>query len=176
MDITGLVKMARAGDEQAYARLIEMKRENLYRIALAYVGNEADCQDMLQEAYLKAYLSLNKLKNPEFFFTWLTRILINLCCSQLKRRYKFVRLDGGQPAGSYVDPNFILAEAKADITGMLDSLDEKYRQVLILKYLGEYTLVEISEILKCPLGTVKSRLNYGLRELREKAERRAGCD
>jgi len=176
MDITGLVKMARAGDEEAFARLIEMKRENLYRTAFAYVGNEADCQDVLQEAFIKTYLSLNKLKRPEFFFAWLTRILINVCCSQLRRRHKNTPLDEGQPAGGYVDPNFMLAEAKADITGMLDSLDEKYRQVLILKYLGEYTLVEISEILKCPLGTVKSRLNYGLRELREKAERRGGCD
>ncbi len=176
MEITGLVKMARSGDEGAFARLIEMKRDNLYRTAFAYVGNEADCQDALQEAFLKAYLSLNNLREPEFFFTWLTRILINTCCSQLKRRPKTLRLDEGHPGGGYVDRNFHAAETKADLCGMLDSLDEKYRQVLILKYLGEYTLSEISEILKCPLGTVKSRLNYGLRELREKAERRGGCD
>ena len=176
MDIIELVNNARVGDKQAFMKLITTKQDSLYRTAFSYVHNQDDCTDILQETFIKAYSSLHTLKNPEHFYSWLTRILINLCCSHLKKKQKTVSLSEILPVNGYIDRSFSEVEAETDLDIMLDGLDEKYRQVLILKYLGDYTLVEIGEILNCPLGTVKSRLNYGLRELRKRAGGTSGAE
>ena len=175
MDIIELVNKARVGDKKAFMKLITTKRDSLYRTAFSYVHNQDDCLDILQETFIKAYSSLYTLKNPEHFFSWLTRILINLCCSHLRKKQKTVSLSDNLPVNGYIDKSFSEVEAETDLDIMLDGLDEKYRQVLILKYLGDYTLVEIGKILNCPLGTVKSRLNYGLRELRKRAGGMSGA-
>lgn len=170
MDIKKLVKEARSGNKQAFVQLIERKQGNLYRTAYTYLHNPEDSMDVLQDTIVKAYSSLQTLKNPECFFTWVTKILINLCCTQIKKNRKVIQFPELRNELGHTDDGFSGIEERVDILNILGYLDEKYRQVIILKYSGDYTLQEISEILKCPLGTVKSRLNYGLNEMRKRLE------
>lgn len=79
------VKRAINGDEKAFIELIEKQREKLYRVAYAYVKNEEDALDIVQETVYKAYISIDTLRKPKYFNTWLTKILINISLATLKK-------------------------------------------------------------------------------------------
>jgi len=85
VDTVSLVSSARRGNDDAFYQLIEQRKHLLYRTAYAYVKNREDAMDIVGDTVYKAYKSLRKLKEPAFFNTWLTRILINCCLDHLKK-------------------------------------------------------------------------------------------
>ncbi len=87
------VKRAINGDEKAFIELIEKQREKLYRVAYAYVKNEEDALDIVQETVYKAYISIDTLRKPKYFNTWLTKILINISLATLKKNKNIIYLD-----------------------------------------------------------------------------------
>lgn len=158
-----LVIAARAGDKDAFVKLFEMVKDSLYRTACVILENENDAYDALQESALKAYKNLQQLRQPQFFKTWVTRILINKCCAILKERKK---------VSLFADMSVLqvnLQEKSPFSVGVMEAVNHlsfPYRAVVILRYLEGYSQKEIAQILNCPVGTVKSRLNAALKKLK----------
>ena len=93
MNDEDLVKAAQNGDDNAFYGLISAYKDNLYNVAYCYLKNQQDTLEAIQEVTYRAYLKINKLKEPKYFNTWLTRILINYCIDEQKRKQKIVSLE-----------------------------------------------------------------------------------
>jgi RNA polymerase sigma-70 factor (ECF subfamily) len=165
MIIEEQVKLAIYGNEKAFEYLMDISKEGLYRTAFAYVKNEEDAVDILQETVYKAYMSIDKLKEPKYFKTWITKILINSAINFIKKEKKLIALvDNLSYDSNYFEENRI--EENLDILNAIDTLEDKYKDVVVLKYFRDLTITEISEVLNCPVGTVKTYLNRALIKLR----------
>ena len=148
-----LIKRARLGDGEAFVALIEGQKQTLYKVARSYLHNDADAADAIQETVLACYEKLGQLREAKYFRTWLTRILIRKCQDQLRQQKRCVPLEeAAEP--SYNEPG----QARAEFLALLDSLDEKYRTVLLLYYGEGFQVREIAQILGLKEETVKTRL------------------
>jgi RNA polymerase sigma-70 factor (ECF subfamily) len=159
--------------KKEFTELVNKRIDVLYRIAFTYVKNEDLASDVVQDSILRSYKHIENLKEKEKFNSWITTILVNRCREVLRQNKKvsFFELkeeilDHNKVTNVYYDNDYIKVENKIDVLNMLQNIDEKYREVITLKYLGDYTLEEISNILDIPQGTVKSRLNFGIKKLR----------
>lgn len=170
MDIDTLVRKAKRGDGNAFWELIEHKKSSLYRMAFWYAKNESAAMDIVSESVYKAYVSLPKLKNNDFFHTWLTRILIHCAYDYLKKNNLVSLTRTEYPAIADGDYKSDKAETIMDLYNALNTLDEKHRAVVVLKYLEDMTINQVSEILAMPSGTVKTYLHRALLHLRLKLE------
>ncbi|MBS4026986.1 MAG: sigma-70 family RNA polymerase sigma factor [Clostridia bacterium] len=166
------VKKAVKGDETAFCQLVEGRKATLYRLAYSYVKNQEDALDIVSEAVYKAFISIDKLKNPEYFNTWLTKILINCAINQLKKSKKVIyfneenalkSLDTQDQLNNFSQPYH--HEEVLDLYSALDKLDDKHKTVIILKFFQDLTLEEIARMLDWPTGTVKTYLYRALKVL-----------
>jgi len=165
MIIEEKVKLAIHGDEKAFEYLMDICKEGLYRTAFAYTKNEQDAVDILQDTVYKAYISIDKLKEPKYFKTWITKILINGAINFINKEKKIVTLvENISNNCNYNKDNRI--EEKLDILNLIDELEDKHKNVIVLKYFQDLTINEIALVLECPVGTVKSQLNKALAKLR----------
>ncbi|MGL5379183.1 sigma-70 family RNA polymerase sigma factor [Clostridium sp.] len=158
------VRKAINGDEKAFIALIDTQKEKLYKTAYAYVKNEQDALDIVQETVYKAYVSIDTLKSPKYFNTWLTRILINISINTLNKNKKVVYLESEMLKEDTTTMRS--SEEKLDMLDELNKLEEKYRDVIILKYFDDLTVSEVAKVLEIPIGTAKTYLNRGLSSLR----------
>lgn len=159
--------------KKEFTELVDKRIDVLYKIAFTYVKNEDLASDVVQDSILRSYKHIESLKEKEKFNSWITTILVNRCREVLRQNKKvsFFELkeeilDHNKVTNVYYDNDYIKVENKIDVLNMLQNIDEKYREVITLKYLGDYTLKEISNILDIPQGTVKSRLNFGIKKLK----------
>ncbi|MDO4298756.1 MAG: sigma-70 family RNA polymerase sigma factor [Lachnospiraceae bacterium] len=151
------------GNVNAYGQLIEYYKEYLYRTAWLLVKNQEDALDIVSDCILRGFHSIRTLKKPEYFRTWMTRILIN-SARDYRRRY---------PETEDIDTIYmaepeqgISPEEKMDLYRAIDLLPEKYRNVVILKYFDEMKISEIAYALEIPEGTVKVYLSRAKTKLR----------
>lgn len=159
---TNIVKKAIKGDSKAFYSVIEENKEQLYRIAYSYLKNKEDSLEAIQEMTYRAYKNIYKLRQPQFIKTWLIRILINYCVDEQKRRKKVLSLT------SNVESSFDKDRAEElTIEAAVEKLKPKYKKVIVLKYFQDLTISEIASVMKCPEGTIKTRLNRGLSTLRD---------
>ena len=146
-------------DNQEFQDRVRACERRLYATAYLLLHVTADCEDTVQEAVLRAWQRLPGLQNPQFFETWLTRIVINECKSQLRRRSRRGETELSPRLAAPVSP-------EPELHAALTALKWKYRVVLTLKYIDGYTIEEIARILTLPRGTVASRLDQAKRLLR----------
>lgn len=147
-----------------FEELVRKTQDTMYRTSMSMLKNEQDACDCVQNAVLKAYENLHKLRNEEYFKTWLIRILINECKRAVKVKSRTELLnDTMLPEISSRDNPYLSVE----IAQTLDSLPQKIRLVVIMFYVEDYTIKEIGQVLGIPEGTVKSRLNKGRTLLKE---------
>ncbi|MGL5507871.1 MAG: sigma-70 family RNA polymerase sigma factor [Paraclostridium sp.] len=158
------VKRAIKGDEKYFIEIVDDIKEKLYTIAYSYVKNEQDALDIVQETVYKAYTSIDTLKNPKYFNTWITRILINNSINTLNKNNKVGYIEEYKQIEE--TELTIDIDQKLDISNALDELEEKHKNVIKLKYFEDLTLNEISNKLDIPIGTAKTYLNKGLNRLR----------
>ena len=161
-DLIRLVKQAQAGDKEAFIDLIEHCKQALYKTAIAMLKNDADAADAIQDTVLKCYENLRGLREPRFFKTWLTRILINQCKKIMKQRRNVVSL--------YEHPELECEGAdtsQGEFLELLNQLEEQYRIVLYLHYVEEFSVKEIGVILELNENTVKTRLSRGQIKLKK---------
>lgn len=130
----------------------------LYRVARTMLRSDADCEDAVQEALLRAWSKLDSLREERFFETWLIRILINECRALLRRRPQEAEISESLPAPE--------AGARA-VLDALEALPAKHRIALELHCIEGYSVREVAHVLRLPEGTVKWRLSRG-RALLEK--------
>ncbi|MCP1307367.1 sigma-70 family RNA polymerase sigma factor [Paenibacillus tyrfis] len=166
MNRSDRVREAQSGNHAAFLALIEEQQDRLRRIAYYYVRQDMDAEDVVHEAIYKALVGLPKLKQPQFFATWLTRIVINCALTALDKRQRLVPDDSRaaerQPA-LVPDP-----DDRLDLRSAVRQLEPKQRQVITFKYWHDMTIEEIAVLLRKPIGTVKTILHRGLKELRKR--------
>ena len=142
-----------------FANQVSLIKPKLYRIALLYLNSESLAKDTVDEAEYRAFISLKKLRQPEFFSTWLTRILINECKKALRRTKRTAAYENtAEPAAEYFDA-LPLKEA-------IGKLPQELREVIILRYFSGYSVAETAQSLDIPQGTAATRQRRALKLLR----------
>ncbi|OMF68016.1 sigma-70 family RNA polymerase sigma factor [Paenibacillus sp. FSL R5-0766] len=164
MTPTQLTIAAKKGDAEAFAALMELHQSQLYRIAYAYLHNEGDALEAIQESTFRAFHKLKKLKEPSYFGTWLIRILLNYCADERKRKSRL------SPVTEIIESSSWDRPADPDLAAAVSTLDRDCKQIIILSYFEGFSLTEVADILEIPTGTVKSRLHRALGQLRDQLE------
>lgn len=145
--------------EQEFTLRAQDQRGRLYRTAFLYLGGEHAAVDAVDEAVYRAFRDRRKLRKPEFFETWLTRILINVCKDELRRRRRECRVCvPPEPEAEHMDALSLREAVRA--------LPEELRSVIVLRYFTGLTLEETAAALEIPRGTVSSRQRRALELLR----------
>ena len=175
-----LVEMAVEGDQQAIAILYERTNRKAYYLALQLVKDQDQAQDILQDAYLKVFTNLGMLQQPENFQGWLDTIVINKSKDYLKKKKPVLFSQMAAKDEEESEPDFedesgyFSPEKRADygetkrlIQEMIDRLPEAQRMAVVLYYLENLPVARIARIMECSEGTVKSRLNYGRKSIKE---------
>lgn len=167
-NLKDIVLKAIKGDAQSLCKLIEDKKNSIYKIAYSYVNNREDALDIVQEVVYKVYCSITGLRQPEYFNTWVTRITINCSINHINKSKKVVYVS--EYFDEDVSDEFNGTEEIMDLRTALEKLEIKYKTVVILRYFEDMTLEEISRTLEIPLNTVKTHLYRALKILRIKLE------
>lgn len=160
-----LAKKAKNGDSDAFTELYNMHNIYLYKIAYSYVKDENKALDIMQECAYKGFLNVHKLKNPSIFKTWITRVLINIAIDYLKKDSKIIYLDDDSSI-SCNEENISLHE-KMDLYNAIDTLKDKYKTVIILRYFNNMSIDDIARTMEIPSNTVKSHLRRAKESLRK---------
>ncbi len=146
-------------DKDEFAQRTEALRPRLYKTALMYLGNSSEALDALDEAIYRGLRGFKKLRQAEYFDTWITRILINECLKELKRRR---REQHAEALDEYIAEQFDALPLREAVS----RLPEELKAVVILKYFSGYTLQECARILGIPAGTAATRQRRALTLLR----------
>lgn len=164
------------GDMTALAILVDRHKDLVYRVAMQITKNSDDASDVLQDAFLKVYDSINAFRQESAFETWLYRIVVNLSIDAVKKRKRqqesMASLSGvsdvHQSRDAQQDPTRQAErnELQEWVTQAVNSLSIKHRSVVILHELEGLSHPQIAEILDCSEGTVRSRLHYARKKLR----------
>lgn len=173
-----LIAECLAGNTPAFGTLVRRYQDRLYNAVLRVVDNGEDAGDVVQDAFLNAYQSLNSFKGDSEFFTWLYRIAFNAAISLRRKRKAVLSIDGadeekgiGEPVdpSEYSRPGSTLERSEEDalLIAALGRLSPEHRVVLVLKDLEGQKYEEIAEVLDVPVGTVRSRLHRARLELRD---------
>lgn len=144
---------------------MEEAQAKFYRLAFCYVKNEHDALEILSEATYRGFINLKRLEKPEFFDTWMSRIIINCACDFLKKqnRYDFHEPDDSLPARQ----EELSVDDRLDLYQALDELAPDEKSLIILKYFEDKSFREIASILNIPESTVKTRLYRIIGKLRD---------
>lgn len=164
-----VVKAQKEKDAEAFILLMEENRQSMLKTAKSYLDNEEDVADVLQDTILTCYEKLDTLKNPQFFKTWLIRIVINKCKDKLRQNREVCLTDEiiQKRCEEYT------SVSDMEFTEMIQSLDEKYRIILVLYYAEGYNTREIAKLLELNICTVKSRLIRARNKLAAEYEKEA---
>jgi RNA polymerase sigma-70 factor (ECF subfamily) len=184
-DEAAVVERARSGDQQAFGELVHQYERKIYRLAMNITRNEEDAEDVLQEAFLKAYAHLDRFKGDSKFYTWIVRIAVNEALMKLRQR-KGDRtvpldepLDTGEETmareiavwGDNPEQQYSKEEIQRILSDAVDTLKPDFRTVFTLRDIEEMSTEETAEILGISIPAVKSRLLRARLALREKLTR-----
>ncbi len=176
-----IIKDVKQGDQHAFAELVELYKDKVYQISYRMIGNVHEAQDLGQETFLRAYINIESYDPKRKFSTWLFRIVTNLSIDRLRKKKPDFYLDqeiaGTEgltlvsqiAAAEELPEEFVIKHELQDwIHGEILCLPAKYRSAIILKYIEDLSLKEISEILDIPIATVKTRIHRGREALRKR--------
>lgn len=160
-----LVQRAMKKDAESFIRLMEEHRQSMLKVAYGFFSNEEDVADVMQQTVLNAYEHIGELKKPDYFKTWLLRILINNCNQLYNGRKRAITVEK-MPEEAYVDDY-----PQENTFFQLLSLLQKDDRVVFQLYYGEgYTTREISQILDRNESTIRSRIRRGKEQLRKQIQ------
>lgn len=170
------------GRTAAYGELVRRYQDRLFNTVVRLVDNSEDAQDVVQEAFLSAYQSLESFKGDSKFFTWLYRIAMNAAISLKRKRRVVLSIESGSKTDLMIDPPDDSAysqpsdalerlEEETQLQTALQRLSPDHRAVLLLKDIEGQKYEVIAEIMQIPIGTVRSRLHRARLELRQLMEK-----
>ena len=178
----GLIRRVRAGEAEAFYELVRPYERAVFLAALAIVKNEADAEEVAQEAVLKAFKALGRFRQESKFSTWLIQIAINEAKMKLRkdRRYLYESIEQGQQsdAGDYIPRDFAdwreipsqaleRRELREALRKALESLPDKYRTILILRDVNHLSITETAQVLGLSEANVKTRLSRARLQMRD---------
>ncbi|MDV2884513.1 RNA polymerase subunit sigma-24 [Alkalihalophilus pseudofirmus] len=172
MNVKKLVAKAKKGNKEALVQLIMARKDDFYRLAYSYMGNEHDAMDAMEEMIVILYEKIEQLQKNETFYSWSKTILVNHCKTSLTKRKKMVLIDDWQEAedqAAEIQHSYFQIEQQLDIQELLSHINEHQREAIELKYFHDLDYQTIAKITNAPVGTVKSRVAEGLKKLRRQA-------
>ena len=158
------IKKAKQGFVNEIGTIILENMQTLYRVAFSILRTEDEINDAISNTTVIVFEKIHTLKNEEYFKTWLTRILINECYKIYNQNKKIIYLENYDQEKLTYNDTYVDDEIK----NVIKKLDKDLKQIVILYYFEDFSVKEISKIVKIPEGTVKSRLSRARKEL-EKA-------
>lgn len=182
MDYKEAVQLARAGDGRGFECLYESTYQSKYYLALQYMKQKEAAEDVLQDAYVRAFTRLDTLEAPERFPAWLGQIVANTAKNALAKNQPllftdvaeemedFAELMADEGVASQPELAYTMEETRALVHELLDALSDEQRLCMLMFHLEGASIKEIAQTLGCSENTVKSRLNYGRKNLKAKAE------
>jgi len=173
--VVELVRRAQAGDQQAYAELFHRYQRSIFHLMNQMVRDREEAAGLTQDAFVRAYRQLHRLRAPEAWGVWLRRIAMNIGRDHLKRRRLPVEplvLPTGEERlledpGDSPDRIIVQSELLITVRRAIDRLPEEHRLVVTLHHLEGMEVKDIAEVLGIPVGTVKSRLSRARGVLRD---------
>ncbi len=179
--IAELVIKLQGGDKSAFSELYNLTNKRAYFVALEFLKNDHDAEDILQESYVKALSKINELDKPESFSSWLNQIVANKSKDFLKKKKPTVFEADENEAFEVIpdedtefspESNLDQSELQKTVMEVLDELSEEKRACVLMMYFEELSVGEIAETLEIPEGTVKTRLFSARKDLKEKFAKR----
>jgi RNA polymerase sigma factor (sigma-70 family) len=176
-----VVERVMNGEKSAYELIMRKYNPRLFRIARSYLKNEDEIEDIIQEAYIKAYEQMPRFEKRSSFSTWLIRIVINEALAHLKQRKRFTSITNDSPDNAVLNREFPVqltnkdtpveklmnTELKDILEKAVDRLPEKYRAVFVMREIEEMSIAETSATLAISKTNVKVRLNRAKEMLRD---------
>ncbi len=173
------VRRVQSGDVAAFDQLILKYRERLYSIIYNLCSNREDAADITQETFIKAFSSIKRFKGKSSFYTWLYRIAVNATFSHLKRNrmrrfFSFENINEEVSSSEIVEAlsvkvksekSALMSELQEKLNEALQKLSDKHRTVVVLYEIEGLSHHDISKVMKCSVGTVRSRLHYAKQQL-----------
>ena len=163
-----LALRCQTGDPEAFADLIAVMERPLLYYAASLTGNQDAALDVLQDVWLKVVRGIRNLKDPGSLRPWLYAITHGVAVDRIRRDYKRDKAEQAQldDAVSIEEPSFDADDATA-IRDALAHLGVKHREVLVLHFLKDLSILEIANVVGCSEGTVKSRIHYAKRQMKQ---------
>jgi len=176
-----LLARARNGDISAFESLIEGYQKKVFNIALRMIGDYEDANDLAQEVFIRIYKSIKGFKEQSSFSTWVYRITTNVCLDELRKRKNKnvvsldddIKFDDSEMKRQVEDvkptPEAVVErdETRRIVSDAISKLSSEHRTAIILRDIQGFSYEEISRIINCPEGTVKSRINRARKALKE---------
>ena len=171
-----LAVRAQQGDQEAVSALVRRHSGRLYGFLQRYHPDRDDCEDLLQETWVRALANLNRFDPEKRFSTWLFQIALNLCRDLARRDQVRSRFREAVQEMHYGNTSVTVEEKADEMKAMqaIETLPQQQKEVLLLRYYHGFPEAEVSEILGCPRGTVKSRLHQAVKAVRIKLGARGG--
>ncbi|MHA6259236.1 RNA polymerase sigma factor SigW [Sporosarcina sp. CAU 1771] len=168
------------GNQDAFEEIVTLFQHRLYHVCYRMLNNAQEAEDIAQEAFVRAYINIHTFDQKRKFSTWLFRIATNLCIDRIRKKKPDYYLDANVPGTEGLDMYSQIAadgelpedevermETQERVQYEISKLPDKYRSVIVLRYIEELPLQEIGDILELPLGTVKTRVHRGRIALRK---------
>ncbi|MQR93675.1 RNA polymerase sigma factor SigW [Fictibacillus phosphorivorans] len=178
--IANMVTQVKKGDQEAFEGIVDLFKDKIYRHCFRMVGNGHEAEDLAQETFLRAYRNIGKYNSEYKFSTWIFRIATNLCIDRLRKKKPDYYLDAEVPgtdgATMYSQlsseeplPEEVVTDNEEwnELQAEIMKLPEKYRTAILLKYVEDLSLEEISKIMDIPVPTVKTRIHRGREALKK---------
>jgi RNA polymerase sigma-70 factor (ECF subfamily) len=179
-----LVSLAREGERDAFAELVNIYKGKLFHLAYRMLNNRQEAEDIVQDTFMRTYENLERYDAAHKFSTWIYRIATNLCIDRLRKKKAAFSLDADVSEGEGLDgysilqandplpeQELILSERQQVVRLAMEALPVKYKSAMALKYYQDLSLQEISDILGIPVSTVKTRIHRGRDYLRRRLEK-----
>lgn len=181
-----LVEQALRNDQKAFRQLVNRYLPLVYNYLYRMTQNHEVSEEMAQEAFVKAYNHLKSFDQSRSFKPWILRIASNAAISELRKQSKVVSLNALEEEGHWGEADHQPADdivarlerklSSEEVLNVLNKMDEKYRQVLLLRYKEELSYEEISQALNIPLNTVRTWIKRGLDKLKNDVKEMALYD
>ena len=176
-----LIDKAKDGNVEAFEEIVNIYQKKVYNIALRMLGNREDANELAQEVFIKVYKALPSFKGNSSFSTWLYRVTMNVCTDELRKRknknvvyleekvnYNNEEIDRQIEDESLGPPEqYEKKRLREAVIKSINLLPQDQKIVIVLRDIHGFDYRQISEILKCPEGTIKSRLNRARKALKE---------
>ena len=180
---TRLAKLARKGDQRAFAEMVAIYKDKLFQLGYRMTDNRQEAEDVVQETFLRVFRNLDRYDENQKFSTWIFRIATNLCIDRLRKRKITYSLDAESTEHEGLDgyamlpgdertpeSELMLSETQRLVRDAIAALPVKYKSVMVLRYMHDLSLQEIADILEIPVTTVKTRAHRGREFMRKKLE------
>jgi len=177
-DEEDLIRAALSGESQSFGQLVQRYQDRLFTAMVSIVGSTDEAEDVVQEAFIQAYIKLDTFQMNSRFFTWLYRIAFNYALSRRRKNRNQVSLDqtrettGNDPTDHREGPdaNMVRDESVLQVRRAMERLSDDHRMILVLREMQGMSYEHIAEILEIEIGTVRSRLNRARSQLKTNLE------